>query len=113
MGHGLKYHSKQKAHEQLKELRSLKDNMKRYQTTETAYTLANQNQHYSQKNSIKFLGLKEKGQENFHGDLCTIMKETASVIIDPSDILEIHRIPGEQGNIRPVIAKLKKQGNQS
>ena len=29
-------------------------------------------------------------------DLCTIIKETAGVIIDPSDILEIHRIPGEE-----------------
>ena len=99
---------KEKFHEQLKELRSLKDNMKRYQIlTETAYTLANQNQQYSQKNNIKFLGWKEKGQENLRGDLCTIMKETAGVIIDPSDILEIHRIPGEQGKIRPVIAKFK------
>lgn len=56
---------KEKFHEHLKELRSLKDNLKRYQTlTETAYTLANQNQQYSQKNNIKFIGWKEKGQEN-------------------------------------------------
>lgn len=99
---------KEKFHEHLKELRSLKDNLKRYQTlTETAYTLANQNQQYSQKNNIKFIGWKEKGQENLREDLCAIMKDTVGVIIDPADILEIHRIPGERGKIRPVIAKFK------
>lgn len=35
------------------------------------------------------------------------MKETVGVIIDPADILEIHRIPGKHGKIRPVIAKFK------
>ena len=36
---------KEKFHKQLKELRSMKDNMKPYQIlTETAYTLVNQNQ---------------------------------------------------------------------
>lgn len=35
------------------------------------------------------------------------MKQAAGVTIEPSDILEIHRIPGQQGRIRPVIAKLR------
>ena len=40
-----------------------------------AYTLANQNQQYSQKNNIKFLGWKEKAQENLRDDLCTIINK--------------------------------------
>ena len=54
--------------------------------------------------NLNVLGWKEKGQENLRDDLCTIMKETIGVIIDPNDILELHRIPGEQGKLRPVIA---------
>ena len=43
---------KERFHEQLKKFRALKDNMKRYKIlTETAYTLAYQNQQYSQKNN--------------------------------------------------------------
>ena len=50
--------------------------MKRYYIlTETAYTLANQNQQYSQKNNINFLGWKEKAQENLRDDLCTIINK--------------------------------------
>lgn len=58
------------------------------------------------KNNIKFIGWKEKAQEDLRSDLIAIMKQTTGVTIEPSDILEIHRIPGEQGRIRPVIAKL-------
>lgn len=39
---------------------------------------------------------------------CMIMNETVGVIIEPTHILQIHRIPGEHGKIRPVIAELKK-----
>lgn len=99
---------REKFHDQLKELRTLKDSLKRYQAmTETALTLANNNQQYSQKNNIKFLGWKEQRQENLREDLCSIMREAAGVTIDPSDILEIHRIPGAQGKTRPVIAKFR------
>ena len=94
--------------EQLKELRTLQNAMKRYKSlTETALTIANQNQQYSQKNNIKFLGWKEKAQENLREDLCEIMKNAAKVDIDPTDILDIHRIPGAEGKSRPVIAKFK------
>lgn len=40
---------------------------------------------------------------------CMIMNETVGVIIEPTHILQIHRIPGEHGKIRPVIAELKKR----
>lgn len=35
------------------------------------------------------------------------MKETVGVIIEPTHILQIHRIPGEHGKIRQVISELK------
>lgn len=99
---------REKFQEQLREMRSLQESMKHYQTlTETALTLANQNQQYSQKNNIKFLGWKEKPQENLREELCSIMRETVNLTIDPTDILAIHRIPGTQGKSRPVIAKFK------
>lgn len=99
---------KEKFHEQLAELRYLKANLQEYKSlTVTAYTQANQNMQYSQKNNIKFIGWKEKAQEDLRSDLIAIMKQTTGVTVEPSDILEIHRIPGEQGRIRPVIAKLR------
>lgn len=99
---------REKFHDQLKELRTFKDSLKRYQAMmETALTLVNNNQQYSQKNNIKFLGWKEQRQENLREDLSSIMREAAGVTIDPSDILEIHRIPGAQGKTRPVIAKFR------
>ena len=51
--------------------------------------------------------MKEKALENLHDDLCTIIKKTAGVIIELSDILQIQGIPEEQGKIRPIIANLK------
>lgn len=99
---------REKFQEHLKEIRSMQNAMKRYKSlTESALTLANQNQQYSQKNNIKFLGWKETPHENLREDLCTIMKETVNVTIDRTDILAIHRVPGAQGKSRPVIAKFK------
>jgi hypothetical protein len=99
---------REKFQEHLKELRSMQSQMKQYKSlTESALTLANQNQQYSQKNNIKFLGWKEKPHENLREELCAIMRETVNVTIEPMDILAIHRIPGAQGKSRPVIAKFR------
>lgn len=50
---------REKLLDQLQELRTLKDTLKLYQAmTETALTLANNNQQYYQKNIIKFEGRK-------------------------------------------------------
>jgi phage-related minor tail protein len=50
---------REKFQEHLKELRSMQSQMKQCKSlTESALTLANQNQQYSQKNNIKFLGWK-------------------------------------------------------
>lgn len=70
--------------------------MKRYKT------LANQNLTILSKIYIKLEG---KGQKNHCSDICTIMKGTVGVIIDPSDILGVQGISGERANIQLVIAK--------
>ena len=83
--------------------------MKKYQSTaDTALSLANHNQQYSQKNNIKFIGWKENAKENLREDLCAILK-AAGVTTDPTDILAIHRIPAgsKDGKLTPVIAKFK------
>lgn len=100
---------REKFHEQNKELRSLKETIKECKEISLdALKLANQNLQYSQKNNIKFIGWKEKNDENLRMDLCTILKEKAGVVLDPNDVLEIHRLPkGNRGGINPVIAKLK------
>lgn len=43
-------------------------------------------------NNIKFIGWKEKAQEDLRSDFIAIMKQAAGVTIEPSDILEIHCI---------------------
>lgn len=73
----------------------------------TADTQAKQNMQYSKKKNIKFIEWNEKPQEDLRSDLIAIMKQAAGVTIEPSDILEIHRIPGQQRRIRPVIVKLR------
>lgn len=58
---------------------------------------------YSKKknpSSKKFIRRRNKSQENS----TTVMKQTAGETINPSDILQIYHILGEQGRIRPVIA---------
>lgn len=58
---------------------------------------------YSKKkkpSSKKFIRRRNKSQENS----TTVMKQTAGETINPSDILQIYHILGEQGRIQPVIA---------
>lgn len=101
--------TREKFQEHLKELKSMQSTMKRYHWR----NLANHNQQSTKnpkKTNIELLGWKKKAQENLCEDLCTIMKDTAGVTIDPSDILAIiinHRIPRGEGKTRPDIAKFK------
>lgn len=89
-----------------RELRTLKENLKQCQfMAREAIQLSNQNQQYSQKNNIKFLGWKESRNEDLRTDLCNILKQKTGIELDPKDVLAIHRLPhGKQGP-RPVIAK--------
>lgn len=60
-------------------------------------------------NRIKFLQDKRNNfrRISLNDDLCTIMKEPIGVIINPTDILQIHRIPRDHGKNWPVIANFK------
>lgn len=65
----------EKFHDQLEELRTIKDSWAQYQAiTETVITLAYNNKQYSQKNNIKFLGWKDWGKENL-GRICVLFCE--------------------------------------
>lgn len=60
-------------------------------------------------NRIKFLQDKRNNfrRISLNDDLCTIMKEPIGVIINPTHILQIHRIPRDHGKNWPVIANFK------
>lgn len=100
---------REKLNSQASELRSLNDKLKQCESAaQSAMTLANQNQQYSQKANIKFLNWAEEKNENLRSKLCTILKEAVKMDLDPSDVLAIHRIPGGDGKgPRPVIAKFR------
>mgnify|MGYP003684610599 CR=1 FL=1 len=67
-------------HEQTKELKTMRENMKQCQSmTNTAVTLASNNQQYSQKNYIMFKKWLECPNKNPCSDLCKILKETVNV----------------------------------
>ena len=55
--------------------------------TNTAVTLANNNQQYSQKNNIKFTKWQECPNENHRSDLCKILKETVNVDLDAAEYI--------------------------
>lgn len=100
---------KEKLHSQARDIRILQNSLKDCQIkSESAIVLSNQNQQYSQKNNIKFVNWAEKANENLRHDLCHILKNAINLDLDPTDILEIHRIPnGNQRGPRPVIAKFR------
>ena len=100
---------REKLHSQARDIRYLQDKLKDCQvTSQSALSLANQNQQYSQKNNIKFMNWAEKPNENLRNELCRILKNSVDLDLDPNDVLEIHRIPsGHQNGPRPVIAKFR------
>lgn len=72
-----------------------------------ALKLANYNEQYSRKHNIRMVNFPEKKGENLRNDFVKIVKEDLKVEIEPTDVIAIHRIPGKEGDIRPVIAKVK------
>ncbi|CAC5390835.1 unnamed protein product [Mytilus coruscus] len=78
---------------------------------------ANYNEQYSRKHNIRMVNFPEKRNENLRDVFVKIVKKDLNVEIEPSDVIAIHRIPGKEGNIKPVIAKvrnteLKNQDNE-
>ncbi|XP_078314714.1 uncharacterized protein LOC144619735 [Crassostrea virginica] len=100
---------REKFHAQSSEFRRMSQQLKQCLfTAESALKLSNNNQQYSQKNNIKFTNWGEGKTENLREDLIKILRTTVGLDLDPTDILEIHRIPGgAQKGPRPVIAKFR------
>ena len=72
-----------------------------------ALQMSNYNQQYSRKFNIKIMNYPEKTVENLRDEFVkNIVKDKLDVRIEPSEIQAIHRIPGKDGEIRPVIVKL-------
>lgn len=89
---------KEKFHEQLADLQNLIANLQQYKSSnpDSIHSGKPQDAVLLKINIIKFIGWKEKAQEDLCSDLIAIIKHTAGVAIQPSDILEIHRMPGNR-----------------
>ena len=98
-------HVRQDIQQQKRELQRLSDELKATaRNAQKAISMANFNQQYSQKCNIKITGWKEKAGEDLRKDFCEILRE--KVDVNPNEILAIHRIPGKNGETRPVIVRM-------
>lgn len=70
-----------------------------------ASAVSNQTEQYSRKLNIKVLGLEEKENECLRERIPNLVKEVTKINLDNWDIVAVHRIPGRQGQPRPVIVK--------
>ncbi|XP_071142189.1 chromosome partition protein Smc-like [Mytilus edulis] len=68
---------------------------------------ANYNEQYSRKHNIRMVNFPEKRNENLRDVFVKMVKKDLNVEIEPSDVIAIHRIPGKEGYIKPVIAKVR------
>lgn len=72
----------------------------------TAISMGNFNQQYSQKNNVKILNWPEHQGQKLKEEFCKIVEEKTGVVLDQRDVLAIHRIPSSnKRHPRPVIVK--------
>lgn len=89
-----------------KELRVTKQNLEKTEhTSREALRLANYNEQFSRKNNFKIMGIPEKHNENTWGVVKDFMN-TVSVQLDDREVVAVHRIPGKDKEIRPIIVKV-------
>ncbi|KAK3098593.1 hypothetical protein FSP39_021067 [Pinctada imbricata] len=99
---------REKFNKQAAEMREMKKRMSQCEENyQKVLSLSNFNQQYSQKNNIKVLKWSEKRDENLRSDFCEIVKSKTGQVVNPRDVLAIHRIPKNQDSRgpRPVIIK--------
>lgn len=76
---------------------------------------ANLNEQYSRKNNIKIMNIEQKERE----DETTLMNTVGSLLakqgitLTPEQVIAIHRIPGKQGSIKPVLLKLRNNNDKT
>ncbi|CAC5392085.1 unnamed protein product [Mytilus coruscus] len=68
---------------------------------------ANYNEQYSRKHNIRIVNYPEKKNENLHAEFIDLIKKDLKINLEPTDLIAIHRIPGKEGAIRPIIAKVR------
>ncbi|VDI48105.1 Hypothetical predicted protein [Mytilus galloprovincialis] len=68
---------------------------------------ANYNEQYSRKHNIRMVNFPEERNENLRDVFVKMVKKDLNVEMEPSDVIAIHRIPGKEGNTKPVIAKVR------
>jgi nicotinamide mononucleotide adenylyltransferase len=89
-----------------KELRVTKQNLEKTEhTSREALRLANYNEQFSRKNNFKIMGIPEKHNENTWGLVKDFMSKV-SVQLDDREVIAVHRIPGKDREIRPIIVKV-------
>lgn len=66
--------------------------------------MANFIQQYSHKCNIKLQGWIEKSKVDLKQEVCAVIKQKVKVDVNPQDILEIHRIPGNRNKKCPASA---------
>ena len=74
-----------------------------------ALTIGNHNDKYSRKNNIKIMDVNRPEYESIEeltSKVCDLVS-TNGLILDPANIVAIHRIPGKVGCTKPVLIKLK------
>ena len=77
--------------------------------SQVAVQMANYNEQYSRKNNIKILNMKEEPDEtetSLITEVCNLLATKCAVDLNPREIQAIHRIPGKQGMVKPVLVKL-------
>ncbi|CAC5391214.1 unnamed protein product [Mytilus coruscus] len=71
-----------------------------------AIKLGNYNEQYNRKHNIRMLNYPERPNEVLRDEFVNMVKKELKVDIKPDDVQAIHRIPGKEGHIKPVIVKV-------
>ncbi|CAG2246275.1 unnamed protein product [Mytilus edulis] len=72
-----------------------------------AIKLGNYNEQYSRKHNIRMLNYPERPHEVLRDEFVNMVNKELKVDIKPDDIQAIHRIPGKEGHIKPIIVKVR------
>lgn len=95
------------------EVRQIREDMAHIERNATeSLRMANWNEQYSRKKSIKIYNMKESRGEELIQELVSSIKEKVKIEIGPSEIVAMHRIPGKPGAPRPVIVKFLRMENK-
>lgn len=69
--------------------------------------MGNRNEQYSRKFNIKCYGLPEKKEENVMETVNEALRQKTDVLIDPTEVFAIHKIPGQKNQPQPILVKTK------